>query len=76
MNTNDHQPARPDPAAKASPARPFVVRLPGFVADEQVGLGDVVKHVTAQMGIRACGGCARRAETLNRWIMFAGQRPD
>jgi len=55
--------------------RPFVVRLPGFVADGQVGLGDAVKHVTKQMGLRSCGACARRAAALNRWIVFAGQRP-
>lgn len=76
MNSKARQPARPDPATDASPARPFVVRLPGFVADEQVGLGDAVRRVTAQMGLRACGGCARRAATLNRWVVFAGQRTD
>ena len=75
MDTSHRHPARPDLAAEASRAQPFVVRLPGFVLDEQSGLGDVVKRVTAQLRMRPCGGCARRAETLNRWIMFAGQRP-
>jgi hypothetical protein len=53
------------------PAR-HPVRLPGFVLDEPVGLGDVVKHATSAVGIRPCGGCARRAERLNRWMVFGG----
>lgn len=74
MKKTARDPARLGPAADA-PARPFVVRLPGFVADEQMGLGDAVTRVTTQMGLRSCGGCERRAATLNRWIVFAGQRP-
>ena len=47
---------------------PFRVRLPGFVRDEEVGLGDLVKQVTTSFGVRPCGGCDKRAETLNRWV--------
>ena len=75
MNETARDPARPRPTTDASPARPFVVRLPGFVADEQIGLGDAVRRVTTKMGLRTCGGCERRAATLNHWIVFAGQRP-
>lgn len=50
------------------------VRLPGFVSDEEIGLGDVVKKVTSTMGIRPCGGCRRRAQALNRWMSFTGGR--
>ena len=46
------------------------VRLPGFVLDEDVGLGDVVKRATRTVGIKACGGCERRAAALNRWLVF------
>jgi hypothetical protein len=49
------------------------VRLPGFVGAEDVGLGDVVKRVTHTMGIRTCGGCERRARSLNRWLVFTGR---
>jgi hypothetical protein len=49
---------------------PRQVRLPGFITDHTVGLGDVLKKTTYAMGIRPCGGCERRAETLNRWIVF------
>ena len=50
------------------------VRLPGFIADEDIGLGDVVKRMGHATGIRPCGGCEQRAATLNRWIVFSGSR--
>jgi hypothetical protein len=53
----------------------YRVRLPGFVSDEEVGLGDVIKRATSTVGIRPCGGCDRRAATLNRWMVFSGRRP-
>ena len=56
-----------DRDAKDRPAR---VRLPGFVRDEEIGLGDAIKRVTSSMGIRPCGGCERRAAALNRWVVF------
>ncbi len=48
----------------------FRVRLPGFINDEQVGLGDAVKRITYAAGIKPCGGCGRRAAALNRWMVF------
>lgn len=50
------------------------VRLPGFVNDADIGLGEVVERVTYAAGLRACGGCERRAATLNRWLTFSGRR--
>jgi hypothetical protein len=52
--------------------RPF--RLPSFVAESDIGLGDVVKRVTTAVGFTPCGGCARRAAALNRWVVFTGRR--
>ena len=49
---------------------PFRIRLPGFIRDEEIGLGDVVKRVTYAAGIRPCGGCEKRAAALNRRIVF------
>ncbi len=50
---------------------PHEVRLPGFVNPEQeVGLGDIIKKATASAGVRPCGGCSQRAETLNSWVVF------
>jgi hypothetical protein len=50
---------------------PHHVRLPGFLIKEQIGLGDAVKRVTYAMGMKACGGCERRASALNRWVVFS-----
>lgn len=52
----------------------FQVRVPGFVGDEDVGLGDVVKRATTTVGIRPCGGCGRRAKALNRLVGFRGRQ--
>lgn len=53
---------------------PKHVRLPGFVPDEPVGLGDAVKRVTSMAGIRPCGPCQKRAERLNNWMILTGRR--
>lgn len=53
---------------------PYRVRLPGFISDKEVGLGDVIKRATHAVGIKPCGGCARRATALNRWMVFTGTR--
>jgi hypothetical protein len=50
---------------------PYVVRLPGFLVEDTIGLGDVIKRATYSLGISACGGCERRAVTLNRWAAFS-----
>jgi hypothetical protein len=60
MTTNDKV------TASSAKSEPFRVRLPGFIQDEQIGLGDVIKRVTYAAGIRPCGGCEKRAATLNR----------
>ena len=53
--------------------QPHRVRLPGFVSDQEIGLGDVVKRATSYIGMRPCGGCERRAAALNRWMVFTGR---
>jgi hypothetical protein len=50
--------------------QPHRVRLPGFIKEEEIGLGDVIKRVTYAMGIKPCTGCEKRAATLNRWMRF------
>lgn len=51
------------------------LRLPGFISDEEIGLGDVVKRSSSYLGIRPCGGCGRRADALNRWLIFTNRQP-
>jgi hypothetical protein len=64
----DDQPEKTGPRK-----RPYEVRLPGFTADRDIGLGDAVKKLTYAAGITPCGGCERRAAALNRWVRFAGR---
>ncbi|HJT57939.1 MAG TPA: hypothetical protein VJ761_15660 [Ktedonobacteraceae bacterium] len=65
---------RSDSGGKAR-RQPFRVRLPGFVSDEDIGLGDVIKRVTSTAGIQPCGGCEKRAAALNHWLVFSGRHP-
>lgn len=68
--TDDHKTRA---AADKEECQPPRLRLPGFILDEEIGLGDVIKRVTATAGIKPCGGCLRRAATLNRWVQFRGR---
>jgi hypothetical protein len=52
---------------------PRRARLPGFITDDKIGLGDVIKRATSYVGIKPCGGCERRAAALNRWVVFKGR---
>jgi hypothetical protein len=58
-----------NPDQENKPAR-HRVRLPGFLLEKEVGLGDVIKRATYAIGIKPCRGCERRAETLNNWVRF------
>ena len=49
---------------------PRRVRLPGFIIDEEIGLGDAIKRAASYFGIQPCGGCEHRAAMLNRWMVF------
>ena len=51
--------------------QPYRVRLPGFLVEEEIGLGDVIKRVTSTFGIQPCDGCQRRAAVLNSWLVFS-----
>jgi hypothetical protein len=53
---------------------PHKVRLPGFITDKEIGLGDVIKRTTSYIGIRPCAGCESRATALNRWLVFTNRR--
>lgn len=46
------------------------LRLPGFVREEEIGLGDLITRAATAIGVRPCGGCGRRATTMNRWVAF------
>jgi len=61
-----------DKSPETRQSEPFRVRLPGFVTDEEIGLGDVIRGTTYALGIKPCSGCERRAAALNRWMTFSG----
>ena len=48
----------------------FQVRVPGFLVDDDIGLGTVLKRITTRLGVKPCGGCLKRAATLDRRITF------
>ena len=46
------------------------VRVPiRGIPQEGIGVGDLVKRMTDAMGIKACRGCERRRQVLNRWVI-------
>jgi hypothetical protein len=59
-----------DKSQSTAKDEPYRVRLPGFISDEQVGLGDAIKRMTYAVGIKPCEGCESRAAALNRWMVF------
>jgi hypothetical protein len=61
-------------ASDRNEATPLRVRLPRFIANEEIGLGDVIKRATYYVGVLPCGGCEGRAATLNRRVVFAPWR--
>jgi hypothetical protein len=67
MKEQDHQTEQEGDATRSKPRR---VRLPGFLIENEVGLGDVIKRATNAIGMTPCGGCERRATSLNRWMSF------
>lgn len=60
------------PTSDPKQRQAFRLRLPGFVAEQELGLGDAVKRATRAFGIRPCGKCERRAALLNRWVRLGG----
>ena len=53
--------------------QPHRMRLPGFLIQEEIGLGDVIKRATYTVGIRPTSGCGceGRARALNRWMVLS-----
>lgn len=76
MNNENKRKVRKKDEGKANKNKrqPYRLRLPGFITEEDVGLGDVIKRATSSVGIKPCGGCERRAAALNRWVVFSARR--
>jgi hypothetical protein len=55
----------------AQPANPPIrLRLPGFVKDEDIGLGDFIGRIAYAIHIDPCSSCKNRASYLNRRVVF------
>jgi hypothetical protein len=67
-------PSQGDHPVGQSERPPHRVRLPGFVTNEEIGLGDVIKRATSYIGIKPCRGCESRAAALNRRVIFSPWR--
>ena len=67
MTDAAHEELNPSSQSGAAQHR---MRLPGFIADEQIGLGDAIKRATAYLGIPTCAQCEQRSAALNRWMTF------
>jgi hypothetical protein len=48
---------------------PYKLRLAGVRGS--IGLGWAISRLTSRLGVRSCAGCARRAERLDRVLVFA-----
>jgi hypothetical protein len=68
---SDEDPEGTDSEAKRP--EPRRVRIPGFNAETEVGLGDVIKRATSLAGIKPCAPCNQRAAALNRRLVFSGR---
>lgn len=55
---------------KKKNTQPYKVRLPGFMPENEIGLGDVIKQATSAFGIKTCNSCEERANKLNKWFLF------
>jgi hypothetical protein len=53
---------------------PQPIRIPIPTIRRNVGLGQTVKRLTSALGIRACGGCQRRARALDRMVVLVPPR--
>jgi hypothetical protein len=64
----------PQHRASGRHSRPREVRLPGFILDEEIGLGTAIKRATTTLGITPCAPCAERAARLDRRVVFSPPR--
>jgi hypothetical protein len=57
-----------------SKKRPLTIKLPGFLSEDEIGLGDLIKSATSVVGIKPCNGCEQRASILNNWVIFNSKK--
>lgn len=63
-----------DPQGGPLPEQPVsrhTLPMPGFITSESIGLGTVLKRITASVGIQPCAGCRERAAALDRFLTLS-----
>ncbi|HVV52834.1 MAG TPA: hypothetical protein VHO06_24445 [Polyangia bacterium] len=53
-----------------TPKVPRPIRIPIPLVRRPIGLGQTIKRLTAAVGVRPCGGCARRARLLDKHVVL------
>ena len=51
--------------------KPIRIPIPGL--QRTVGAGQIIRRLTASVGIQPCSGCGRRARALDRHLVFTPQ---
>jgi hypothetical protein len=54
-------------------SEPHPLRIPGFLNEKDIGMGDVIKRAAAYFGIPPCGSCQSRAAALNSRFVFSAR---
>jgi hypothetical protein len=47
------------------------LRIPGFIIDEDIGLGGITKRALYVLGVKPCAGCDGRASKLDKILTFS-----
>jgi hypothetical protein len=67
----EEKPESTKPVSNESSKARHNIRLPGFLVENEIGLGQAIKKVSYAMGIKPCAGCEQRAAKLDSWVRFS-----
>ena len=55
-----------------APKSPWRIPIPGL--PHEVGLGQAIAKATQAVGVKPCGGCKKRAEAMDKQVVFSPWR--
>ena len=61
------------PGSEGATGARYRISVPGLTSGD-IGLGDFIGRTASLVGMAPCGGCSRRAQTLNSWLSFSPWR--
>ena len=53
---------QPNLQSAEEPQPPHIVRLPRFIVNEPIELGQIVRRITMAVGVQPCDSCDKRAD--------------